>query len=230
MCGSDGERPVRGLLTKGVGMTSDRTRGRLIDRLLAEGIDDEAVLSAIEQVPRHCFVEESIAHLAYEDRALPIGKRQTISQPFVVALMTKAVMQTPDVSKVLEIGTGCGYQAAVLANVVDSVYSVERIESLSLAARSRMRKLGFENVRIRFGDGFEGWEEHAPYDAVIVTAATPTIPEALKSQVRENGRIVVPIGRGGFQRLVCLDHRDGGWKETYVESVTFVPLLPGTTQ
>ncbi len=230
MRGSEGERPVRGLLTKGVGMTSDRTRGRLIDRLLEEGIDDEAVLGAIEQVPRHCFVDESIAHMAYEDCALPIGKRQTISQPFVVALMTKAVMQTPDVSKVLEIGTGCGYQAAVLANLVESVYSVERIESLSLAARSRMRKLGLENVRIRFGDGFEGWEEHAPYDAVIVTAATSTIPEALRSQVRENGRIVVPIGRGEFQRLVCLDHSDGGWKETHMESVTFVPLLPGTTQ
>lgn len=221
---------MRGLLTKGVGMTSDRTRGRLIDRLLSEGIDDEMVLGAIEKVPRHFFVDESIAHLAYEDRALPIGKRQTISQPFVVALMTKAVLQTPEVSSVLEIGTGCGYQTAVLAQLVDRVYSVERIESLSLSARSRMRKLGLDNVRIRFGDGFEGWEEHAPYDAVIVTAAASSIPEALKEQVREAGRIVVPLGREGFQRLVCLDHTESGWKETYMESVTFVPLLPGTTQ
>ena len=211
-------------------MTSDRTRGRLIDRLVEEGIDDETVLGAIEQVPRHCFVDESIAHLAYEDRALPIGKRQTISQPFVVALMTKAVMQVPNVSKVLEIGTGCGYQTAVLARLVDHVYSVERIESLSLTARSRLRQLGIENVRIRFGDGLEGWEEHAPYDAILVTAATSSIPDALKSQVRENGRIVVPIGRSGFQKLVCLDHTESGWKETYMESVTFVPLLPGTTQ
>lgn len=211
-------------------MTSDRTRGRLIDRLVEEGIDDETVLGAIEEVPRHCFVDESIAHLAYEDRALPIGKRQTISQPFVVALMTKAVMEIPDVSNVLEIGTGCGYQTAVLSRLIDRVYSVERIESLSLAARSRLRQLGIENVRIRFGDGLEGWEEHAPYDAILVTAATSSIPEALKSQVRENGRIVVPIGRSGFQKLVCLDHTESGWKETYMESVTFVPLLPGTTQ
>ena len=211
-------------------MTSDRTRGRLIDRLISEGIDDDLVLGAIEKVPRHCFVEESIAHLAYEDRALPIGKRQTISQPYVVALMTKAVLQTPELSSVLEIGTGCGYQTAVLAQVVDRVYSVERIESLSLTARSRMRKLGLDNVRIRFGDGFEGWEEHAPYDAIIVTAATSSIPEALKAQVRENGRIVVPLGRGEFQQLVCLDHTESGWDETYMESVTFVPLLPGTTQ
>lgn len=219
---------MRGFLAKGVGMTSDRTRGRLIDRLSAEGIDDEMVLGAIEQVPRHLFVDESIAHLAYEDRALPIGKRQTISQPFVVALMTRALMQTPKISSVLEIGTGCGYQTAILAHLVERVYSVERIESLSLAARSRMRKLGLDNVRIRFGDGLEGWEEHAPFDAIIVTAATPTIPEALKAQVKDKGRIVVPLGRAGFQKLVCLDHIESDWKETFIESVTFVPLLPGT--
>jgi protein-L-isoaspartate(D-aspartate) O-methyltransferase len=144
--------------------------------------------------------------------------------------MTRAVLQTPEVSSVLEIGTGCGYQTAVLAHLVDRVYSVERIESLSLAARSRMRKMGLDNVRIRFGDGFEGWEEHVPYDAIIVTAATSSIPEALKAQVRENGRIVVPLGRDGFQKLVCLDNSESGWNETYLESVTFVPLLPGTTQ
>lgn len=210
-------------------MTSDRSRGRLIEQLMAEGIENQSVLGAIEEVPRHYFVDESIAHLAYENRALPIGKRQTISQPFVVALMTQAIMQTPDVSKVLEIGTGCGYQTAILAQLVDRVYSVERIESLSLAARSRMRKLGLENVRIRFGDGLEGWEENAPYDAVILTAATSSIPDALKSQVKENGRIVVPLGRAGFQRLVCLDQTEIGWKETFMESVTFVPLLAGTS-
>ncbi|MCY3884822.1 MAG: protein-L-isoaspartate(D-aspartate) O-methyltransferase [Gammaproteobacteria bacterium] len=211
-------------------MTSDRSRGRLIENLIAEGIKDESVLGALEEVPRHFFVEESIAHLAYENRALPIGKRQTISQPFVVALMTEAIMKKPNVSKVLEIGTGCGYQTAILAQLVEHVFSVERIESLSLAARSRIRRLGLENVRIRFGDGLEGWEEHAPYDAVIVTAATSSVPEALKSQVGEDGRIVVPLGRAGFQKLVCLDQTVDGWKETYLESVTFVPLLAGTTQ
>ena len=211
-------------------MTSDRSRGRLIENLIAEGIKDESVLGALEEVPRHFFVEESIAHLAYENRALPIGKRQTISQPFVVALMTEAIMKKPNVSKVLEIGTVCGYQTAILAQLVEHVFSVERIESLSLAARSRIRRLGLENVRIRFGDGLEGWEEHAPYDAVIVTAATSSVPEALKSQVGEDGRIVVPLGRAGFQKLVCLDQTVDGWKETYLESVTFVPLLAGTTQ
>lgn len=221
---------VNALSLRGIGMTSDRTRGRLIDRLIEQGINDEAVLNAIESVPRHFFVEESIAHLAYEDRALPIGRRQTISQPFIVALMTEAIMRTPNVSKVLEIGTGCGYQTAILANLVDAVYSVERIESLSLAARSRIRKLGLDNVRIRFGDGQEGWEEHAPYDAIIVTAAAHNVPETLKFQVGVNGRIVVPIGRKGFQDLVCLDRTEDGWERTHLESVSFVPLLPGTSQ
>lgn len=215
---------------KGIGMTSDRTRERLIERLAAKGIDDDAVLGAIQKVPRHCFVDESIAHLAYEDCSLPIGKRQTISQPYVVALMTKAVMQTGEISKVLEVGTGCGYQTAVLAQLVASVYSVERIESLSLGARSRMRRLGLDNVRIRLGDGFDGWENHAPYDAIIVTAATTTIPEALKAQVKAGGRIVVPLGTSGLQRLVYEDRTDDGWKENFMESVTFVPMLPGVSQ
>lgn len=211
-------------------MTSDRTRRRLVERLVDQGISDEAVLSAMESVPRHFFVDESIAHLAYEDRALPIGKRQTISQPYVVALMTQALVQVGEVAKVLEIGTGCGYQTAILAQLFDSVFSIERIESLSWGARRRMRQLGLQNVRIRFGDGNEGWVDHAPYDAIIVTAASHDVPNPLKCQLRDRGRIVVPLGHDGFQDLVALDRDGDDWQQTHLESVTFVPLLAGTIQ
>ncbi len=221
---------MRASMSQGLGMTSDRTRRRLVDRLVEQGIDNEEVLSAVESVPRHFFVEESIAHLAYEDRALPIGKRQTISQPYIVALMTQALVQAGEVCKVLEIGTGCGYQTAILAQLFDIVYSIERIESLSLSARRRMRKLGLENVRIRFGDGNQGWEEYAPYDAIIVTAAAHDVPNPLKSQLRDSGRIVIPLGRDGYQDLVALDRNGSEWQQTLLETVTFVPLLAGTIQ
>lgn len=221
---------MRASMSQGLGMTSDRTRRKLVDRLVEQGIDNEEVLSAVESVPRHFFVEESIAHLAYEDRALPIGKRQTISQPYIVALMTQALVQAGEVSKVLEIGTGCGYQTAILAQLFENVYSIERIESLSLSARRRMRQLGLQNVRLRFGDGNLGWEEHAPYDAIIVTAAAHDVPSQLKCQLRDSGRIVIPLGRDGYQDLVSLDRKGSEWQQTLLETVTFVPLLAGTSQ
>ena len=220
---------MRSFSFKGVGMTSDRTRSRLIATLAEQGISDESVLSAMEAIPRHLFVEEPIAHLAYENQALPIGRRQTISQPYIVALMTTAVMEVPNVSKVLEIGTGSGYQAAVLSELVDRVYSVERIQSLSLVARKRMRQLSVVNVRIKFGDGIEGWEDHAPFDAVIVTAAALGVPASLKNQVRDGGRIIIPIGRDDVQQLMCWDRIGDEWQSKVLETVTFVPLLSGIT-
>ncbi len=198
-----------------------------MERLVDQGIDNDSVLNAIEWVPRHIFVEQSIAHLAYEDRALPIGKRQTISQPYVVALMTAAAIDVENITKILEIGTGCGYQTAVLARLVENVYSMERIESLSLGARRRMRQLKLDNVRICVGDGFEGWEEHAPYDAIVVTAAAVHVSVALQNQVRVGGRIVVPLGRSSVQDLVCMERLESGWSTTSLGSVTFVPMLPG---
>lgn len=216
-------------IEKGVGMRSDRTRRKLLDQLEAQGITNQRVLGAMDSIPRHFFIEESISHLAYENQALPIGKRQTISQPYVVALMSQAVLDVPNVAKVLEIGTGCGYQTAILSELVEQVYSVERIESLSLAARSRLRRLGIQNARLKHCDGLEGWEEHAPYDVIVVTAATRNVPSSLEKQVNENGRIVIPLGRSGRQDLVALDLVDGAWRTTKLETVVFVPLVQGTT-
>ena len=216
--------------TSGVGLTSDRTRQRLVRRLRRRGIRNENVLDAIGAVPRHKFIDPAIEHRAYEDHALPIGHRQTISQPYVVALMTQAIMDVEDVSKVLEIGTGCGYQTSVLAKLVDFVYSIERIEPLVFEAMTRMRQIGIRNTRVKFGDGNEGWEEYAPFDAVIVTAATPIVPDKLKSQVRDGGRMVIPVGGASGQELLTFDLHDGEWRRKLLEYVMFVPLLAGTQQ
>jgi protein-L-isoaspartate(D-aspartate) O-methyltransferase len=209
-------------------MTSGRTRERLIERLRAEGIRDERVLGAMRAVPRHIFVDEALASRAYEDTALPIGAGQTISQPYIVALMTEALLDGKRLSKVLEIGSGCGYQTAVLAQLVERVYSIERIDSLIAPARERLHALGVNNVRMRSGDGFEGWPSHAPFDAILVAAAPGFVPPALLEQLTVGGRMVIPIGTQGAQRLVLLVRSESGIEDETLAHVSFVPLIPGT--
>ena len=216
-------------LTRGAGLTSERSRQRLVRQLRRRGIANERVLNAIGEVPRHLFVDPSIEHRAYEDHALPIGHRQTISQPYIVALMTQALLASPNVSRVLEIGTGCGYQTAVLAKLVDFVYSVERIEPLVFEAMTRMREIGIRNTRVKFGDGNDGWDAFAPFDAVMVTAAAPIVPEQLKSQLRDGGRMVIPVGGASSQELITMDLNDGVWTRRHLEQVVFVPLLAETS-
>ena len=214
--------------TQGVGMTSLSVRQRLTANLAAKGITNDLVLNAIETVPRHLFVDSSIGHLAYEDMALPIGQRQTISQPYVVALMSQAVIDKPDVQKVLEIGTGCGYQTAILSQLVPEVYSIERVHSLALESRQRLQEMKLTNVWLKYGDGHEGWAAHAPYDVIIITAAARSVPSRLKEQLSENGRIIVPKGHGTYQSLAIVDQVADQWKEEIIASVVFVPLLSGT--
>jgi len=211
----------------GIGMTSARTRERLIERLKEEGIRSEAVLNRIREVPRHLFVDEALSSRAYEDTALPIGHGQTISQPYVVARMTEAVIASGRPARVLEIGTGCGYQTAILAGLADTVYSVERIGPLLRRARERLGKLGIRNVRFRHGDGWEGWKSHAPYDAIIVTAAPPETPKALLDQLAEGGRLIIPVGPRSHQELLTITRRGDQFEEELIGHVIFVPLLPG---
>ena len=212
----------------GVGMTSQRVRDRLIERLRDTGIRDERVLNAIRTVPRHLFVDEALATRAYEDTALPIGHGQTISQPWVVARMTEALLQEAVPKKVLEIGTGSGYQAAILAALGLEVYTVERIGELLRQARKRFRTLGM-NIRSKHDDGRIGWPEHGPYDAIIVTAAAPALVPALVQQLRVGGVLVAPVGGSSTQSLVRLVRReDGGVDEATLAAVAFVPLLSGT--
>ena len=222
--------------TQGQGMTSQRARDRLIERLRVEGIHDERVLTAMRQVPRHLFIDEALASRAYEDTALPIGKSQTISQPWVVARMTEALLETsPDrpafeqaaPKRVLEIGTGSGYQAAVLSLLVDEVYTVERIDELLRVARKRFRKLGFANIRTRHDDGRAGWAEHAPFDAIIVTAAGAMVEPALLAQLHPHGVLVAPVGGTTAQLLQRWRNAGDGWQPETLGNVVFVPLLPG---
>jgi protein-L-isoaspartate(D-aspartate) O-methyltransferase len=211
----------------GVGMTSQRVRDRLIERLRAGGIRDERVLNAIRTVPRHLFVDEALATRAYEDTALPIGHGQTISQPWVVAKMTEALLLDAQPGKVLEIGTGSGYQGAILAALGFEVYTVERIGDLLRTARKRFRTLGF-NVRSKHDDGRIGWPEYAPFDAIIVTAAAPALVDALSSQLAPGGTLVAPVGGSSSQSLMQLRKgADGAIEETHLGPVVFVPLLSG---
>ncbi len=208
-------------------MTSQRTRDRLVSRLRAEGIRNEAVLDVIRNTPRHLFVDEALASRAYEDTALPIGYNQTISQPYVVAAMTNLVVSGKP-SKVLEIGTGSGYQAAILAPLVDKVYTVERIEPLAVQARQRFRKLGLRNIRASYSDGTEGLPDFAPYDAIITTAATEKIPEALLEQLSpKGGRLVIPVGGRDRQTLTLVTRNGDSYEQEQLDSVIFVPLLTG---
>jgi protein-L-isoaspartate(D-aspartate) O-methyltransferase len=212
---------------RGIGMTSQRTRDRLVKRLRDHGINDERVLDVIGAVPRHIFIDEAMAHRAYEDTALPIGHGQTISQPFIVALMTQALLNRPRV-RVLEIGTGSGYQTAVLAALVKRVYTVERIAPLIERARDRFRALKMRNVRVKYDDGNLGWPEQGPFDGVIVTAAARSVPEALLAQLDMDGRLVIPVGDDSVQELKVIDRTEDGLRESSLEYVRFVPLLRGT--
>ena len=209
----------------GIGMTSRRTRDRLILRLREEGIRDERVLEAIRNVPRHMFVDEALASRAYEDTALPIGHGQTISQPYIVALMTQTLLAGRRPKKVLEVGTGSGYQTAVLANLVDEVYSVERLEPLMKQARRRLREIGYRNVHTRLSDGSWGWKDHAPYDGIIVTAAAAEVPLPLLEQLAPCGRLVIPVGGPSMQELLLVQHSDKGITQERLELVNFVPLV-----
>ena len=211
----------------GIGMTSVRTRDRLIERLREEGIRDEQVLAAMRAVPRYIFVDEALASRAYEDSALPIGAGQTISQPYIVARMTEALIHGKRLSKVLEVGSGCGYQTAVLAHLVERVYSVERIASLIAPARERLHALGINNVRMRHADGFDGWPAHGPYDGILVAAAPGYVPPALVEQLDVGGRLVIPVGAQGAQRLLSLARTESGVEEEVLAQVSFVPLVAG---
>ena len=211
----------------GVGMTSQRVRDRLIERLRAGGIRDERVLNAIRTVPRHLFVDEALATRAYEDTALPIGHGQTISQPWVVAKMTEALLLDAQPKKVLEIGTGSGYQGAILAALGLEVYTVERIGDLLRTARKRFRTLGF-HIRSKHDDGRIGWPEYAPFDAIIVTAAAPALVDALSTQLASGGTLVAPVGGSSSQSLMQLRKgADGAIEESHLGPVVFVPLLSG---
>lgn len=210
----------------GVGMTSQRTRTRMIERLREQGIRDEQVLAAIAAVPRHVFVEEALASRAYEDIALPLGHQQTISQPFVVARMIEVLRAGRELGKTLEIGAGCGYQAAVLAQLTDEVYAVERIEPLLAKAKLNLRAIQQFNVRLKYADGQLGLPEAAPFDTIIVAAATARVPPALLQQLTLGGRMILPLG-SGEQYLVLIERRVEGFVESRLDSVRFVPLLSG---
>lgn len=208
-------------------MTSARTRDRLVQRLRDNGIRSEAVLNQIRNVPRHLFVDEALASRAYEDTALPIGLGQTISQPWVVARMTEALLEGFEGETVLEIGTGCGYQTAVMAPLVKKIYTVERIPELLKVARQRLRELDIYNVQFRPGDGWEGWPKYGPYDGIIVTAAASKLPEKLLQQLGPGGRMVIPVGPSGCQDLLLVTRRDDHFEEVSLGAVSFVPLVQG---
>jgi protein-L-isoaspartate(D-aspartate) O-methyltransferase len=214
--------------TQGIGMTSQRTRNRLVERMREGGIADPRVLDIMRQTPRHVFMDEAMASRAYEDTALPIGYGQTISQPFIVARMTEVLLQAPSTpSKVLEIGTGSGYQTAVLAQLVDQVYSVERISHLTNQARQRLHSLNLHNVHYLMADGYQGWDKHAPFDAIIVTAAPESVPKQLLQQLAVGGRMVIPVGKPLQQRLLLITRQEEGFTETALDWVSFVPMVKG---
>jgi protein-L-isoaspartate(D-aspartate) O-methyltransferase len=212
---------------EGIGMTSKRTRMRLVDRLREEGIRNKDVLEQILATPRHLFVDEALSHRAYEDTALPIGFNQTISQPYIVARMTELLLKDGPLKKVLELGTGCGYQAAILAGLVDKVYSVERIKPLQDKAKERLREIGLRNVILRHADGGMGWSEQAPFDGIIVTAAPLKVPADLLAQLADGGRLVIPVGTEENQELQLIRRRGDQFAVESIESVRFVPLLGG---
>jgi len=212
--------------TQGIGMTSQRTRARMVERLRKEGITDETVLAALGTVPRHLFVEEALASRAYDDDALPICFSQTISQPYVVALMIQALRAGRELGKVLEIGTGCGYQAAVLAKLATEVYSIERIAPLLAKARANLRGLRLGNVRLKHADGNLGLPEAAPFDSIILAAAARQLPQVLLQQLAPGGRMILPFG-SSEQVLRLVERTRSGYSETTLDAVRFVPMLTG---
>ena len=210
------------------GFISKRAQQRLVDRLRSRGICNERVLAAIGAVPRHRFLEEALQSRAYEDTALPIGYQQTISQPYIVALMTEHLLNgRPRLKTVLEIGTGCGYQAAVLSQVADRVFTVERIAALALRAQTTLAELGINNVAVRHGNGEEGWPAKRPFDGIMLTAAPDLVPPALFSQLRDGGVLVAPEGGLGAQQLSSWILNDGKTRKQFIADVSFVPLISG---
>lgn len=213
--------------TAGIGMTSQRTRMRMVERLRAEGIVDEVILVAMGEVPRHIFVDEALASRAYEDMALPLGFGQTISSPYTVARMLELLREGAVLNRVLEIGTGCGYQAAVLSRLAKDVYSLERLATLLAKARRHLREARAHNVRVRTADGQHGWAENAPYDGIVVAAAATHVPEALLGQLAVGGKIVIPLTHQGRQALHVIERTAQSYVDRKVEDARFVPLLPG---
>ncbi len=211
----------------GMGMTSQATRDRLVKRLRDAGIRDDRVLQALSAIPRHEFVDEALSSRAYEDTALPIGQSQTISQPWVVAQMTEVLLDGGQPEKILEIGTGSGYQAAVLACLVPQVFTLERIEELMKTAKRRFHHLRLHNIYTRHGDGHEGWPSQAPFDGIIVTAGATAVPENLLEQLKVGGLLVIPVERNGVQRLLSIRRLEQGFEENDLGAVSFVPLLGG---
>ena len=219
---------MRSARAPGIGMTSQRTRDRMVQRLRERGIANERVLSAMAAVPRHVFVEEALASRAYEDSALPIGFGQTISQPYVVAKMIEILLRDNKPGKVLEVGTGCGYQAAVLAHVFEEVYSVERIKALLERARGNLIGLRLANLRLAYADGGEGLPAAAPFDAIVAAAAARQVPEALRNQLATGGRMILPLhGANGAQRLVLIERSARAFRESELDAVHFVPFEAG---
>ncbi len=212
----------------GIGMTSQRTRMRMVERLRQQGIRDEIVLSVMGEVPRHLFVDEALAHRAYEDISLPIGFGQTISNPHTVARMTELARAGNDLNKVLEIGTGCGYQCAVLARVAKIVHSIERLVQLTATARKHLRDARVLNVRLRHGDGHAGMPTEAPFDVIVMTAASTHVPKPLLEQLAVGGRMIYPKAKGEQQHLWVIERSAAGYTEKRMDAVKFVPLLPGT--
>lgn len=221
-------RRSREPMDSGAGMTSQRTRDRLVQRLYDDGVKNERVLHIIANTPRHLFVDEALAHRAYEDTALPIGFSQTLSQPHTVARMSEILLMDGPLDKVLEVGTGSGYQTAVLAQLVERVFTVERIQPLQKRAKQRLQALNLRNVLFRWGDGHEGWPALAPYDAILVTAGTEQIPVALLEQLAIGGRLLIPVGQDGLQQLVLIVRDVHGYTQHVFDPVRFVPLLGGT--
>ncbi|MFT7243264.1 MAG: protein-L-isoaspartate(D-aspartate) O-methyltransferase [Candidatus Azotimanducaceae bacterium] len=210
----------------GVGMTSQRTRNRLVSRLRDRGISNEGVLDAMLNVPRHIFIDEALAHRAYEDSSLPIGFSQTISQPFIVARMTESLLAAGPLAKVLEIGSGSGYQTAILSQLVNKIWTVERIRGLHDRAKQTLRRLGIRNVQFKYDDGNIGWPEHGPFDGIIVTASPRFVPQDLLDQLAVGGRMLIPVGDTA-QELKLIIRTDEGFEEEVLEEVKFVPLLGG---
>ena len=219
--------PTRRAHHQGIGMTSQRTRERLVARLRDSGIYNDKILGVMGNTPRHIFVDEALATRAYEDTALPIGFGQTISQPYIVARMTEALFADGPKKKVLEIGTGSGYQTAILAQLADQVFSVERIQDLQFKARARLRELGLRNVKYKYDDGTMGWVEQGPFDGIIVTAAPVEVPEQLLRQLAIGGRMLIPSGDDGKQLLRLITRTEETYEEELLDGVAFVPLLDG---
>lgn len=212
---------------QGAGMTSRRTRERMVSRLREQGITNSKVLAVMAETPRHVFVDEALESRAYEDTALPIGHNQTISQPYIVAKMTELLLESGPLGKVLEIGTGCGYQTAILAKLVEQVYSVERIAPLMKKARDLLWELNIKTVGFKHSDGGWGWPDHAPFEGILAAAAPAEIPEALLQQLAIGGVLVMPVGREGRQELHRVVRTENGFVDEVIEPVTFVPFLSG---